>query len=154
MSTLTKLFMESTQASETLRTLPFQETSFENFKPTSFVLTQLAWEELFQLVSTFSFFCVESEFLTEIVRMLAILRVNVLSKGHSGITPENLKALLKLINYNLLPLIPVQGNLCFFFSLDLLTCLSQAQLEPREIFVHWRIWHWASLVRVRYGTQN
>lgn len=46
----------------------------------------------------------------EIVRSLAILRVNVLAKGHSGITPESLKALLNLINKNTLPLIPSQGT--------------------------------------------
>lgn len=43
-------------------------------------------------------------------RMLLILRINVLAKGHSGVTPETLKTLLKALNNNCLPRIPRKGK--------------------------------------------
>jgi histidine ammonia-lyase len=43
-------------------------------------------------------------------RMLCVLRINALAKGHSGISSETLKALIRLLNMNLIPLIPSQGT--------------------------------------------
>ncbi len=45
-----------------------------------------------------------------LARMLCALRVNALAKGHSGITVETLRALIRLLNLNLIPLIPSQGT--------------------------------------------
>ena len=45
-----------------------------------------------------------------LARMLCVLRINVLAKGHSGIKPETLKMLIKIFNLNLIPRIPSQGT--------------------------------------------
>eukprot|EP00004_Rigifila_ramosa_P013534 TRINITY_DN3009_c0_g1_i2.p1 TRINITY_DN3009_c0_g1~~TRINITY_DN3009_c0_g1_i2.p1 ORF type:complete len:521 (-),score=141.74 TRINITY_DN3009_c0_g1_i2:59-1621(-) len=44
------------------------------------------------------------------VRMLLVLRINVLAKGHSGIRPSTLKSLLNAFNADCLSYIPEQGT--------------------------------------------
>jgi histidine ammonia-lyase len=46
----------------------------------------------------------------QLTRMVCILRVNALSKGFSGISSATLRALIKMLNANTLPRIPIQGN--------------------------------------------
>eukprot|EP00455_Lapot_gusevi_P014546 TRINITY_DN1727_c0_g1_i1.p1 TRINITY_DN1727_c0_g1~~TRINITY_DN1727_c0_g1_i1.p1 ORF type:complete len:603 (+),score=194.26 TRINITY_DN1727_c0_g1_i1:68-1876(+) len=43
-------------------------------------------------------------------RMLLLLRINVLAKGHSGIRPETLHSLLAALNANCLPYVPSKGT--------------------------------------------
>ncbi len=43
-------------------------------------------------------------------RMLLALRINVLSKGHSGVRPETLQQLLDALNANCLSFVPAQGT--------------------------------------------
>lgn len=45
-----------------------------------------------------------------LTRMLCLLRINALAKGYSGISPDTLRALLRLLNLNLMPLVPSQGT--------------------------------------------
>lgn len=45
-----------------------------------------------------------------LARMLCVLRINALAKGYSGISAETLRAMIKLLNLNLMPLIPSQGT--------------------------------------------
>lgn len=47
---------------------------------------------------------------TKYVRMLMALRINVLAKGFSGISPESLECVLKAFNKSCLPLVPEQGT--------------------------------------------
>ena len=43
-------------------------------------------------------------------RMLLALRINVLAKGHSGISLENLEKMIKAFNLGLLPAVPQKGT--------------------------------------------
>lgn len=45
------------------------------------------------------------------VRALMIVRANTLAKGHSGIRPETLRALIDMLNRGIHPVIPEQGSL-------------------------------------------
>lgn len=47
---------------------------------------------------------------SEIVKTMIILRANALMKGHSGVRPELIRALLDLVNHDLIPYIPGQGS--------------------------------------------
>jgi histidine ammonia-lyase len=47
---------------------------------------------------------------TPVVRALIALRANVLAKGHSGIRPETLEALLALANRRVHPRVPARGS--------------------------------------------
>ncbi len=47
----------------------------------------------------------------EQTRAVMLLRINALSKGHSGIRPETIERLVFLLNENILPLIPEKGSL-------------------------------------------
>jgi histidine ammonia-lyase len=38
------------------------------------------------------------------------LRINVLAKGHSGISPENLRKLVKALNTNVVSVVPCKGT--------------------------------------------
>jgi histidine ammonia-lyase len=42
--------------------------------------------------------------------MLLALRINVLAKGHSGISEETLKTFIKAFNLDILPFIPEKGT--------------------------------------------
>ncbi len=46
----------------------------------------------------------------EVVRGLALLRLNSLARGHSGVRPEVLDRLADLLNHDLVPWIPEQGS--------------------------------------------
>ncbi len=45
-----------------------------------------------------------------IVKIMALLRLNALAKGNSGIRLETLELLMALINNNIIPVIPSQGS--------------------------------------------
>ncbi len=45
-----------------------------------------------------------------IVKIMMLLRVNALARGHSGIKLETLKLLIAMINNNIIPVIPSQGS--------------------------------------------
>lgn len=45
-----------------------------------------------------------------IIKIMMLLRVNALARGHSGIRPETLDLLIGMINNNIIPLIPSQGS--------------------------------------------
>ncbi|MDR1740392.1 MAG: aromatic amino acid lyase, partial [Synergistaceae bacterium] len=47
---------------------------------------------------------------TDVTRAVMLLRVNTLSRGHSGISRTTLTALLNLLNAGIHPLIPRQGS--------------------------------------------
>lgn len=47
---------------------------------------------------------------TKYVRMLMALRINVLAKGFSGISPESLECVLNAYNKSCLPVVPEQGT--------------------------------------------
>ena len=42
--------------------------------------------------------------------MLLALRINVLSKGHSGISVTNLQKMIRAFNHGCLPLVPAKGT--------------------------------------------
>ncbi len=46
----------------------------------------------------------------ESVRVMIALRVNALAKGHSGIRPSTVEALLAMLNADVLPLVPARGS--------------------------------------------
>ena len=46
----------------------------------------------------------------EYTRMLLALRINILCKGHSGISIENLEKYVEAFNRDILPLVPEQGT--------------------------------------------
>ncbi|GHS98911.1 histidine ammonia-lyase [Synergistales bacterium] len=46
----------------------------------------------------------------DVTRAIMLLRINTLSRGHSGISFETLSALINLLNANIHPLIPTQGS--------------------------------------------
>jgi histidine ammonia-lyase len=45
-----------------------------------------------------------------IVKIMMLLRLNALAKGHSGIRPETLDLLVQMINKNIIPVVPSQGS--------------------------------------------
>ncbi|PKL81664.1 MAG: histidine ammonia-lyase, partial [Ignavibacteriae bacterium HGW-Ignavibacteriae-3] len=45
-----------------------------------------------------------------IVKIMMLLRVNALAQGHSGIRLSTLEHLIKMINNNIIPVIPSQGS--------------------------------------------
>ena len=50
-------------------------------------------------------------FAEEIVRAMMLLRINALSKGHSGVRPETLNTLIEMLNNEVHPVIPEKGSL-------------------------------------------
>jgi histidine ammonia-lyase len=44
------------------------------------------------------------------VRGMLLLRANTLARGHSGVRPEVIEALLALLNHDLLPIVPSRGS--------------------------------------------
>ncbi len=46
----------------------------------------------------------------EIVRAMMVLRINALAKGYSGIRLSTVELLMKMLNHNIVPIIPSQGS--------------------------------------------
>ncbi|MBV6512233.1 MAG: Histidine ammonia-lyase [Ignavibacteriaceae bacterium] len=46
----------------------------------------------------------------KIVKIMMLLRVNALAKGHSGIRPETAEAMLAMMNSGIIPVVPSQGS--------------------------------------------
>lgn len=46
----------------------------------------------------------------DVVRLIMLLRANVLARGHSGILPSTLNLLVEMINKQIVPLIPKKGS--------------------------------------------
>ncbi|MEO7063216.1 MAG: aromatic amino acid ammonia-lyase [Dokdonella sp.] len=54
--------------------------------------------------------CVGKPFDASVVRAMMIIRINTLMRGHSGIRVSTLKALVDLLNHDVIPLIPEKGS--------------------------------------------
>jgi histidine ammonia-lyase len=50
-------------------------------------------------------------FETPVVRAMMLIRANTLAKGHSGIRPESLRLLLRMLERGVHPIVPTQGSL-------------------------------------------
>ena len=50
-------------------------------------------------------------FPTPVVRAMMLVRANALAKGHSGIRPETLALLLRMLEVGVHPIVPLQGSL-------------------------------------------
>ncbi|KAJ6242234.1 histidine ammonia-lyase [Anaeramoeba flamelloides] len=70
----------------------------------------------------------------EQTRMLFALRINVLAKGHSGISFENLKHIIKAFNLGVLPKIPSQGSVGASGDLAPLAHLALSLLGEGEVW--------------------
>lgn len=67
-----------------------------------------------------------------IVKLMMLLRVNALASGHSGIRLETLDLLIKMINNNIIPVIPSQGSVGSSGDLAPLSHLVLAMLGKGE----------------------
>lgn len=47
----------------------------------------------------------------EVVRAMMLLRINALAKGYSGVRLSTLETIIKMLNENIVPLVPSQGSL-------------------------------------------
>jgi len=54
---------------------------------------------------------VGAPFETPVVRAMMLIRANTLAKGHSGIRPETLDLLLRMLERGVHPIVPIQGSL-------------------------------------------
>jgi len=68
------------------------------------------------------------------VRALMLIRANTLAKGHSGIRPETLQALLALINRGVHPVVPAKGSLGASGDLAPLAHMSLVLIGEGEAF--------------------
>jgi histidine ammonia-lyase len=69
---------------------------------------------------------------SEIVRAGMLIRVNSLSKGHSGVKLETVQRLLDILNNNIIPHIPSKGSLACSGDLCLLAHLGLVFTEPND----------------------
>jgi histidine ammonia-lyase len=73
--------------------------------------------------------------LPEIVRAMMLLRANALAKGYSGVRPEIVDFLLKLLNNGITPIIPSQGSVGSSGDLVQLAHLVLAMMGEGEVWV-------------------
>jgi histidine ammonia-lyase len=71
----------------------------------------------------------------EIVRAMILLRANALAKGYSGVRPEIVDFLLKLLNNGIMPIIPSQGSVGSSGDLVQLAHLVLAMMGEGEVWV-------------------
>jgi histidine ammonia-lyase len=69
-----------------------------------------------------------------IARLIMLLRANVLASGFSGIRPETLNLLIKMINRDVVPVIPEQGSVGASGDLAPLAHLALAMIGRGEVF--------------------
>ncbi len=68
-----------------------------------------------------------------VVRLALVLKINALARGHSGLRPEVIEALVRLYNEDALPVIPAQGSVGASGDLAPLAHLSAALIGEGEI---------------------
>lgn len=68
-----------------------------------------------------------------IVRLIMLLRANVLAIGHSGVRPETLSLLVNMINRDVVPVIPEQGSVGASGDLAPLAHLALAMIGRGEV---------------------
>lgn len=73
-------------------------------------------------------------FSPSIVRLMMLLRANVLALGYSGIREETLKLLVEMINRNIVPFIPSQGSVGASGDLAPLAHLALCMIGRGEVF--------------------
>jgi len=69
-----------------------------------------------------------------IVKIMMLLRVNALAKGHSGIRISTIELLIEMINKNIIPLIPSQGSVGSSGDLAPLSHLVLAMIGKGKVF--------------------
>lgn len=72
-------------------------------------------------------------FETSIVRLIMLLRANVLAMGHSGIRPETLELLVQFINRGISPIIPRKGSVSASGDLAQLAHVALAMIGKGEV---------------------
>src|SRR5690606_7051983 len=72
------------------------------------------------------------------VRALMALRANVLAKGHSGIRPETVRTLLRMIDADVVPVVPSRGSVGASGDLAPLAHLALAVIGEGEAFYEGR----------------
>ncbi|HWP82999.1 MAG TPA: histidine ammonia-lyase [Bacteroidota bacterium] len=71
----------------------------------------------------------------DIVRAMMVLRANALAKGYSGIRLETLELLVRMINLDILPVIPMQGSVGASGDLVQLAHLVLAMMGKGKVWV-------------------
>ncbi|NNM62647.1 MAG: histidine ammonia-lyase [Steroidobacteraceae bacterium] len=75
----------------------------------------------------------------EIVRLVLVLKINALARGHSGVSRRLVDALIALVDHEVYPLIPAQGSVGASGDLAPLAHLSLALLGLGEVRIAGRI---------------
>ena len=70
-----------------------------------------------------------------IVKIMMLLRVNALARGHSGIRISTLQLLIEMINHNIIPVIPSQGSVGSSGDLAPLAHLVLAMIGRGKVFI-------------------
>ncbi|NOX17979.1 MAG: histidine ammonia-lyase [Chlorobi bacterium] len=70
-----------------------------------------------------------------IVKLMMLLRVNALARGHSGIRLETLQLLIDMMNNNIIPLVPSQGSVGSSGDLAPLSHLALAMIGRGKVHV-------------------
>ncbi len=70
-----------------------------------------------------------------IVKIMMLLRVNALAKGHSGIHPETLQLLIDMMNHNIIPAVPSQGSVGSSGDLVPLSHIALSLLGKGQVFI-------------------
>jgi len=78
--------------------------------------------------------CVGKPLTREIVRAILVIRINTLMRGHSGIRSSTLMALAKLLNRDVIPVIPEKGSVGASGDLAPLSHLAMVLLGEGEAF--------------------
>ena len=78
--------------------------------------------------------CVGKPFEASVVRAMIVIRINTLMRGHSGIRVSTLKALVDLLNHDVIPVIPEKGSVGASGDLAPLSHLAIVLLGGGEAF--------------------
>jgi histidine ammonia-lyase len=78
--------------------------------------------------------CVGKPFDASVVRAMFVIRINTLMRGHSGIRVSTLKALVDLLNHDVIPVIPEKGSVGASGDLAPLSHLAIVLLGGGEAF--------------------
>ena len=80
--------------------------------------------------------CVGKPFGADVVRAMLAIRINTLMRGHSGVRVSTLRALLELLNRDIVPVIPEKGSVGASGDLAPLSHLAIVLLGGGEAFHH------------------
>lgn len=86
-------------------------------------------------------------FSVPLARLMMLLRANVLAKGYSGVRPETLNLLVRMINRNVTPVIPEKGSVGASGDLAPLAHIALAMIGKGEVFYRGKIISAASALR-------